>query len=47
MKMASHRPTKQRQQVSDVLKKDMVVEVVQIARENNFTGPAIKDYLLE
>ena len=42
-----YRPTKQRQQVSDVLKKDMSpVEVVQIARENNFTGPAIKDYLV-
>jgi len=41
-------PTKaQRQQVADVLNKDMdVVEIITIARDNNFRGPAIKDYLV-
>ena len=37
----------QRQQVSDVLNKDMsAVEIINVARANNFRGPAIKDYLV-
>ena len=39
--------SKQRQQVSDVLNKDMsAVEIINVARANNFRGPAIKDYLV-
>ena len=41
------RISQQRQQVADVLKKDMdAVEIITIARANNFRGPAIKDYLV-
>ena len=41
------RISQQRQQVADVLNKDMdAVEIINIARANNFRGPAIKDYLV-
>ena len=37
----------QREQVADVLNEDMsAVDIINIARENNFRGPAIKDYLV-
>jgi len=41
------RMSQQRQQVADVLTTDMdAVEIITIARANNFRGPAIKDYLV-